>query len=128
VPLLHAADVVALPAQWQEPFGRVVAEALMTGRPVVATAVGGIPEQLTGEFARFLVSPFSPGEPDSAAQAFASTLAGLREWRRDDPGLAERCVRHARDRLSLDRTVHGIEAVFRDVVRCRKHDVKGDGT
>jgi glycosyltransferase involved in cell wall biosynthesis len=118
VPLLHAADVVAFPAQWQEPFGRVVAETLMTGRPVVATAVGGIPEQLTGEFTAFLVDPPGPGGAGRgpAAAALAGRLAELRHWRRDDPGLAGRCLRHARDRLSLDPTVDGIESVLREAL------------
>jgi len=110
VPLLHAADVVVLPARWQEPFGRVVAEGLMSGRPVVATAVGGVPEQLTGDLASLLVDPEAP---EGQAAALASRLAGLRRWRRADPGLGHRCARHARDRLSLAATVDGVEAVLR---------------
>jgi len=31
IPALHAADVVVLPAEWQEPFGRVVIEGLSSG-------------------------------------------------------------------------------------------------
>ena len=45
---LHASDVVVVPSVWREPFGRTVIEALATGRPVVASRVGGIPEILTG--------------------------------------------------------------------------------
>ena len=42
---MHAADVVVLPSRYQ-PFGRVVIEALATGRPIVASRVGGIPRSL----------------------------------------------------------------------------------
>lgn len=112
VPLLHAADVVVLPAQWQEPFGRVAAEGLMSGRPVVASRVGGIPEQLTGELSALLF------DPSDAAQ-LASRLGALRHWRRDDPGLGPRCAEHARTRLSLHATVNGVEGVLTSVARSR---------
>jgi glycosyltransferase involved in cell wall biosynthesis len=39
-----AADVVVNPARMEEAFGRVAPEALIAGRPVVATSVGAIPE------------------------------------------------------------------------------------
>lgn len=38
------AKVVLVPSQWPEPFGRVNAEALLRGIPVLASRVGGIPE------------------------------------------------------------------------------------
>jgi glycosyltransferase involved in cell wall biosynthesis len=112
VPLLHAADTVVLPAQWQEPFGRVVAEGLMSGRPVVASQVGGIPEQLAGELSAFLFDP-------SDAAELASRLGALRHWRRDDPGLGPRCAENARTRLSLHATVNGVEDVLTSVAKSR---------
>jgi glycosyltransferase involved in cell wall biosynthesis len=39
-----AADVFCLLSRWEEAFGWVIAEAMSFERPVVATAVGGIPE------------------------------------------------------------------------------------
>ena len=39
-----AADVVAVPSLWDEAFGLVVVEAMATGRPVVVTASGAMPE------------------------------------------------------------------------------------
>jgi glycosyltransferase involved in cell wall biosynthesis len=52
--LLGAADLVALPSQW-EARALVAQEALRIGVPLVASAVGGLP-QLTGR-AAFLVPP-----------------------------------------------------------------------
>jgi glycosyltransferase involved in cell wall biosynthesis len=105
IPALHAADVVVLPAEWQEPFGRVVIEGLATGRPVIGTEVGGIPEILTGEFSRFLV------EPGNSA-SLAAKLTSLANWRSADPGLGERCTDHVRQNFSLSKTVDGVEAVL----------------
>jgi glycosyltransferase involved in cell wall biosynthesis len=83
--LLAAADLVVLPSRW-EARALIAQEALRAGRPLVATAVGGLPE-LLGDGAR-LVPPENPA-------ALAAALAGLL----DDPAaalaLAERGGRRA---------------------------------
>ncbi len=38
------ARIVLVPSQWEEAFGRVAAEAQISGIPVVASAIGGLPE------------------------------------------------------------------------------------
>jgi glycosyltransferase involved in cell wall biosynthesis len=45
------------PSIWPEPFGIVVAEALAAGRPVVASAIGGIPELVRDRREGLLVPP-----------------------------------------------------------------------
>jgi glycosyltransferase involved in cell wall biosynthesis len=42
--LYATAAVVVVPSVWEEPFSRVLLEAMRMGRPVVATRVGGTPE------------------------------------------------------------------------------------
>lgn len=72
--LLHACDLLVHPARW-EGFGRVVAEAMAAGRPLVATRVGGIPEiVLDGATGRLV----EPGRPDLLAHAI-DELLGDRE-------------------------------------------------
>ncbi|GAB4082248.1 glycosyltransferase family 4 protein [Modestobacter muralis] len=115
VPFLHAADVVAFPTLLPETFGRVVLEGLATGRPVVASRVGAVPELLSGPMARFLVPP---GDADR----LAVTLAGLLDWRRDEPGLGAECVawveRHWSFPAHLD-LLEGVLATARDAHRRR---------
>ncbi len=41
---LPSIDVLVVPSLWHEPFGLVLCEAIRAGVPVVASAVGGIPE------------------------------------------------------------------------------------
>jgi len=64
-PYLAAADVVAVPSR-NEGMGRVIVEAMALGRPVVATAVGGIPDVVTdGECGRLV----EPEDVDALAAA-----------------------------------------------------------
>ena len=54
---LRTCAVVALPSLWPEPFGRLGPEAFLAARPVVAFAVGGIPDWLEDGVSGFLVRP-----------------------------------------------------------------------
>jgi glycosyltransferase involved in cell wall biosynthesis len=68
---MNASRVVAVPARWPEPFGIVGLEAMAVARPVVASAVGGIPEWLEDGRTGLLVRP---GDPAELATAVASLL------------------------------------------------------
>ncbi|MFJ8621223.1 glycosyltransferase family 4 protein [Kitasatospora sp. NPDC093550] len=76
--LLAAADVVVVPSRW-EARSLVVQEAMRAGVPVVATAVGGIPE-LVGDAAVLV----PPGDPAAIGAAVRGLLA--------DPARRERLV------------------------------------
>lgn len=66
---MAAADLVTLPS-YMEGCPNVVLEALASGRPVVATKVGGIPEIMSGECGRLV----PPGDSTALAQALALVL------------------------------------------------------
>jgi glycosyltransferase involved in cell wall biosynthesis len=70
---MHASDVCCVPSIWPEPSGLTVAEALATGSPLVASAVGGIPEQLPP------ASPQARLVPPNDSESLASALAEMRD-------------------------------------------------
>ncbi|HEX4188467.1 MAG TPA: glycosyltransferase family 4 protein [Solirubrobacteraceae bacterium] len=69
---LANASVVTVPSVWPEPFGLVGIEALASGRPVVATATGGIEEWLDDGVSGLCVPP---GEVAPLAGALNELLA-----------------------------------------------------
>ena len=60
IPNFYAAsDIVVFPSIWQEPFGRVVLEAMAAGKPVVASNVGGVVDLIINGENGYLVEPLN---------------------------------------------------------------------
>jgi len=53
--MFSTVDAFLVPSQWEEPFGRVAAEALANGLPTLCSNIGGLPEVTSNEL--FLVTP-----------------------------------------------------------------------
>jgi len=84
---VRALDLVLVPS-WEEPFGRVVLEALALRVPVIATDVGG-PREIITEGREGLLRP--PRSPEAWAQAIRALA--------DDAGARERMGRLGRARV-----------------------------
>ena len=104
--LLPGATVAVVPSLWEEAFGLTVVEAMAAGVPVIATAVGGIPELLRDGEDGVLVPA---GDPRRMADRIGWLL------REDD--IRERignAARHeARSRFDIGRTIDEIYGVIR---------------
>lgn len=85
--LVGGAAVALVTPHWDEPYGRVVAEALAAGTPVAAFARGGIPEILDASCGRLA----APGDIDGLSLALVEAMT-LR--RTDARARAERCCSH----------------------------------
>ncbi|MBG1262608.1 glycosyltransferase family 4 protein [Nostoc commune] len=69
--LMTACDLVAHTSTSPEPFGRVIVEAMLCGKPVVAAKAGGAMELVEHGLNGFLVTP---GEPQELAQVINTCL------------------------------------------------------
>ena len=106
--LLSACDVVVHPSVLAEPFGRVVVEAMLASRPVVATRAGGVPEVVTDGETGVLVPP-------GDAQMLGEALEALRRDAKRSATLASRGAAHARERFSRDAMLAGVRRVIDEV-------------
>lgn len=71
--LYRAADVSVVPSRSLEGFGLVVLESMACGTPVVATAVGGLPEVLADRPGCLVVEPRPEALADGLARALAAS-------------------------------------------------------
>jgi glycosyltransferase involved in cell wall biosynthesis len=109
---IRSADVV-LAVPWYEPFGITPLEAMACGRPVVATAVGGLQDSVADGVTGDLVPPRDPAR---LGEVLAALLA-------DDPRRAAygaAGVRRARARYRWARVAADTEAVYRQVLSTRR--------
>jgi glycosyltransferase involved in cell wall biosynthesis len=101
--LLAGASVLAYPSRY-EGFGLPPLEAMAAGVPVVATAVGAVPE-VVGDAAVLV----PPGDPEALAEALRAVLL--------DAEQADDLRRRGRARVAAfdwDRTVDGLVDLYRD--------------
>jgi glycosyltransferase involved in cell wall biosynthesis len=89
MPKVYAAsDVAVVPSVWGEPFPLVALEALASGRPIIASDIGGLPEIVNSDCGLL----FPPGD-ERALEAAMCTLA-------QDTPLRSQLGRAARERAT----------------------------
>lgn len=91
MPVIAAADALALPSPHGEGFGRVLAEAMAVGTPVVTPGLAGALDFVEHDRSGLLVQPRS-------SSGIAEALGRLEAT----PGLKERLGREARRRIEQD--------------------------
>ncbi len=123
IPLYSQADLFVCPSIY-EPFGIINLEAMACGTPVVASAVGGIPEVVVHGETGLLVpveqmteAPFEPHDADKFARDLA---AAINELMRDEPRrrrMAEAARRRVEEKFSWEAIAKQVAEVYGRVCR-----------
>jgi glycosyltransferase involved in cell wall biosynthesis len=108
--LLAAADAVVLPSLVPDSLPLIVLESLACGTPIVASAVGGIPEMLTGPLAANLIPAVEPG-------LFAQRLYEIRNWRATNPELGALGREHVERNYTLPRMGERVDEAIEVAMR-----------
>jgi len=107
--LLTSATAVVVPSQWFENASITVLEGMAAGVPVVASRIGGIPEQVTDGHEGLLVPP-------GDVVALAAAMRGLWEEPAAAAAMGARGQCTVRERYHPDRHVAGLLSVYRDAI------------
>jgi glycosyltransferase involved in cell wall biosynthesis len=78
--LLDAFDVLVLPSVTTETFGLVLCEAMLLGKPVIATTVGGPEEIVRHRQTGLLIPPNAPEQMAAGLQELATDLSLASKW------------------------------------------------
>jgi L-malate glycosyltransferase len=114
--LVHAADLFVLPSLLEGMCSTLV-DVMLARRPIVATAVGGVPEVLGADSGDLALARLVP--PRDARSLAAAVCETLDQQLADlDPQLM-RAEQRALDRFTAHRMVDGTLAVYREVLAAR---------
>lgn len=108
--VINALDVVVHTSVRPEPFGRVILEGMLLGKPVVATAAGGVPELIQDGDTGFLTAP---GDAAQLAERLIPLLRDA-ELRRQ---VGHRARAWAQQRFSLPHHVAEMSAIYQQLVK-----------
>jgi glycosyltransferase involved in cell wall biosynthesis len=111
--VLNAADIFTLPSRYEgNPMS--VMEAMAAGLPVVATAVGGVPELVEESVSGFL----TPNEDLEALVTAFQCLVDSAELRRR---MGEAALRRAHEKFDIRHTVRAYEDLYEAILQRRRH-------
>jgi glycosyltransferase involved in cell wall biosynthesis len=111
--VMNAWDVVVHASVRPEPFGRVILEGMLLGKPVIATAGGGVGELIDDGRTGFLVPPGdAPALADRLRRVFAAPGAAQ--------AIGARARTWAQQHFSLARQVAEMSEIYEDATRIHR--------
>ena len=109
VPLMKACNLIAHTSTAPEPFGRVIVEAMLCDRAIVAAAAGGVMELIATEQTGWL---FSPGN----SQQLAQIITTCRNQPEKAQAIAARSKIQAIQRFELNTINHQIDQLLHQII------------
>ncbi|MBW3635201.1 MAG: glycosyltransferase [Armatimonadetes bacterium] len=110
--LLHEMEVFVHASTTGEPFGQVIVEAMLAGKPVVATNGGGVPEIVQEGQTGLLV-------PMNDAQSMAEAIIWLIENPEKGRQLGQAGRARALEHFSIQKTAEKIEGIYSELLKDR---------
>jgi glycosyltransferase involved in cell wall biosynthesis len=108
--VMNAWDAVVHASVRPEPFGRVILEGMLLGKPVIATAAGGVLELIDDGQTGFLVPPGNSG-------AMADAIRRVLEAPGEAQAVGARAREWARQQFSLARQVAEMSEIYEGAAR-----------
>jgi glycosyltransferase involved in cell wall biosynthesis len=108
--LLAQARALIFPVLWAEPFGLVVAEALISGTPVLASNQGSLPELVTPDTGALIPAPNSAEDERAWIDQVRQIVAGPPRWS------AEACRDRAMTHFHYLKMAEGYENAYKRIV------------
>ncbi|WP_395744612.1 VanZ family protein [Prosthecobacter sp.] len=108
MPYFDMADAVVHASVYPEPFGRVIVEGMLAGKPVIASRAGGAAEIIQHEHTGLLVSPGNATE-------LADALLRLQNNSAFASSIAHQAQQTAQDVYAISAVQEKIESVIRQV-------------
>ncbi|MCP4166254.1 MAG: glycosyltransferase family 4 protein [Chloroflexi bacterium] len=106
--LIAASDIIVLPSYY-ESFGMVLIEAMSLAKPVIASAVGGIPEVISDGVHGYL---FAPGD----RQELGRLITRLADHPQQAKALGLAGQKHVRQAFPVDSMVDSMASLYRQMV------------
>jgi glycosyltransferase involved in cell wall biosynthesis len=107
--IMAASDILVHSASEPEPFGRVVVEGMAAGRPVIATAAGGVTEIIQDQINGLLVPPKN-------ATSMANAILNLLQNPELARTIGERARQHAREHFSVKKHVAAVQQIYQKIL------------
>ncbi|MDD5428460.1 MAG: glycosyltransferase [Candidatus Omnitrophica bacterium] len=106
--LLSAADVFVLSSDW-EGLPLVILEAMAASRPIVATAVGGVPEIVINGVSGFLVRPNDPA-------ALAESILKVKNNPAMSQEMGGKALAMCKEKFDIKNTVREYEKLYKEML------------
>jgi len=107
--IMQASDVIIHSASEPEPFGRVIVEGMLAGRPVIATDAGGVKDIIDDQVSGLLVPPKNEDAMAKAIQFIMQNPEGSQQ-------IAKNGRRIAKSRFSAYEHVNKVQNLYQRVL------------
>jgi glycosyltransferase involved in cell wall biosynthesis len=107
--IMAASDVIVHSSSEPEPFGRVVVEGMAAGRPVIATAGGGVLDVIEDHVTGLLV-PLK--NPPLMAKAILDLLENPAQARR----ISQQAQHYIREHFSMKRHARAVQQIYQNIL------------